>query len=209
MSFRSRRLRWAIPATLTLLSAALLGFHIQLGDSGADLDPGDPGFLAHSPPAHAALHQQAIAVAETYLFHGLVEHNAESVQEVLLDPDVERWEIGRCTGGSCADPSDGDGNLRARILGPGNQVITGIRTLRWFVECSKQGVCEAIAFYDLEIDAFGPRPPVYIAERFQVVNGLITEIEVPGINVFTDFTRCGAACFPEDGLGHEIINAFD
>jgi len=204
----SARAAFASGVTVGALALGVLGFHVQQGDAGADLDSGDEGFKAHFPPALAALHQQAIDVAETYLFHGLVEHSPESVQLVLLDPDVERWEIGRCTGGACLDPSDGDGNLRQRILAQ-NAVITGIRTLRWFVECNKDGACEAIAFYDLEIDAFGPRPPVYIAERFRVVNGLITQIEVPGINIFTDFTRCGAACFDEAGLGHEVITPFD
>jgi hypothetical protein len=191
--------RVAVGVTIAALALGVLGFHVQEGDAGADLDPGDAGFNAHFPPALAPLHQQAIDVAETYLFHGLVEHSPASVQLVLLDPNVERFELGRCTGGACLDPSDGDGNLRQRILGPGNLVITGIRTLRWFVECSKAGACEAIAFYDLEIDAFGPRPPVYIAERFRV----------PGINVFSDFTRCGAACFDESGLGHEVITPFE
>jgi hypothetical protein len=201
--------RSAFEATIAIAALALGTLGVHEGDAGSDLDPGETGFQAHFPPALAPLHQRAIDVAETYLFHGLVEHSPESVQLVLLDPNVERWELGRCTGGACADPSDGDGNLRQRILGAGNQVITGIRTLRWFVECGKTGACEAIAFYDLEIDAFGPRPPVYIGERFRVENGLITQIEVVGINVFTDFTRCGAACFPESGLGHEIIVPFD
>ena len=188
-----------VAGAVVVLSPRALG--VVEGQAGAGLYPGGPGFPVHFPPDLAPLHKQAIDVAETYLFHGLVEHDPD---KVLLDPNVARFELGRCTAGSCRS-ANGAADLRQALLIPQNRVISGIRTLRWYVECAKDGPCEAIAFYDLDVSALEPRPPVYIAERFQIVHGLIKQIEVAGINMFTAFDRCGAACFRDSTVGHAVI----
>src|SRR5262245_40221261 len=186
---RSQR-RLVLPA-LIAASAALLAFHVQQGDSVQQLDPGEAGFLAHAPPAHAPLHRQAIEVAETYLFHGLVEHDGD---RVLLADDCHRTEQGRSTGDSAAQ-------IRASLESPPLRVVSGISNLRWFVECGRNSACEAVAIYDLEINAFGPLPPVLITERFRVEDGLIHEIEAVFF-VHTQMGLCSGACFPDPGLGH-------
>src|SRR5215475_11409590 len=88
----------------------------------------------------------------------------------LLADDCHRTEQGRSTGDSAAQ-------IRASLESAPLQVITGIANVRWFVECDRNDVCEAIAIYDLEVNAFGPRPPVLITERFRVEDGLIQQIE--------------------------------
>jgi len=189
MQVSGRNGRFGIGLGLAALSLALLG--VSEGDSIQDLGPGESGFLAHAPPAKAALHAQAIAVAETYLFHGLVEHDGDAV---LLADDCHRAEQGSSTGDTAAQ-------IRASLESAPLQVITGIANIRWFVECDGNDVCEALAIYDLEVNAFGPRPPVLIAERFRVEDGLIHAIEAI---FFTqpNSTRCSGACFSDPGLGH-------
>jgi hypothetical protein len=173
-------------------SALTLGFHVEEGDSTQTLGPGEAGFLAHAPPAHGPLHQQAIDVAETYLFHGLVEHDGDLV---LLADDCHRTEQGRSTGDNAAE-------IRASLESPALAVVTGISNIRWFVECNRSAACEAVAIYDLEVNAFGPAPPVLIAERFRVEDGLIQEIEAVFV-IHGSFERCSGACFPPSELGHE------
>lgn len=190
MNFRSRGIRTAVPLAVAVLSAGLLG--INEGDSIQELGPGQAGFLVHAPPAKGPLHAGAIAVAETYLFHGLVEHDGD---QVLLAGDCHRTEQGRSTGDNAAQ-------IRASLESPALRVVSGISNIRWFVECNSDAVCEAVAIYDLEINAFGPRPPVLISERFRVEDGLIQEIEAIFV-IQTNPTLCSGACFPPSGLGHE------
>ena len=149
-----------LPWALAAVCAGLLG--VSEGDSIQELGPGESGFLAHAPPAKSPLHAQAIAVAETYLFKGLVEHNPTSAAQVLLADDATRAEQGRVNATSGAA-------IRNQLgTSAGLKIITGIKNIRWFVECDRDDVCEAVAFYDLETNANGPTAPVAIAERFRV-----------------------------------------
>ncbi len=101
-----------------------------------------------------------IETAEKYLFHGLVEHDGSKVP---LDENVVRREQGHNTG-------DGRERLIEGLSHDVMKVITGIRNVRWIVEGD-----QAVAFYDLDVTTSDR--PVLIAERFRVVDGLITEIE--------------------------------
>ncbi len=101
-----------------------------------------------------------IEAAEKYLFHGLVEHDGSKVP---LADDVVRIEQGRNTG-------QGRDELIQALAHDVMNVITGIRNVRWFVEDD-----QAVVFYDLDVTTSDR--PVLIAERFRVVDGLITEIE--------------------------------
>ena len=104
--------------------------------------------------------ESIIAVAERYLFQGLVEHDG---QRVPLAETVVRMEQGHNTG-------EGREGLVKALTHPVMNVIAGIRNVRWIVEGD-----QAVAFYDLEVT--NSDRPVLIAERFRVVDGLITEIE--------------------------------
>ncbi len=104
--------------------------------------------------------ESIIEAAEKYLFHGLVEHDGSKVP---LAENVVRTEQGHDTG------KGRDGLIEALAHDVIN-VITGIRNVRWIVEGE-----QAVAFYDLDVTTSDR--PVLIAERFRVVDGLITEIE--------------------------------
>ena len=101
-----------------------------------------------------------IEVAEKYLFHGLVEHDGSKVP---LAENVVRTEQGHNTG-------DGREGLVKALSHDVMKVITGIRNVRGIVEGD-----QAVAFYDLDVTTSDR--PVLIAERFRVVEGLISEIE--------------------------------
>lgn len=101
-----------------------------------------------------------IAAAEKYLFHGLVEHDGHKVP---LTENVTRVEQGRNTG-------SGREGLVAALSHEIMNVVTGVRNVRWIVEGD-----QAVAFYDLEVTTSDR--PVLIAERFRVVDGLVSEIE--------------------------------
>ncbi len=104
--------------------------------------------------------EAVIAAAEQYLFHGLVEHDPDKVP---LAPNAVRTEQGHNTGDSGEAIAK---SLRADIM----NVIQGIRNVRWIVEGD-----QAVAWY--ELDTNRSDTPVLIAERFRVVDGLVTEIE--------------------------------
>ena len=101
-----------------------------------------------------------IDAAEKYLFHGLVEHDGSKVP---LADDVVRIEQGRNTG-------DGRAALVEALSTVGMGMIEAVENVRWIVEGE-----QAVAFYDLVLNV--SELPVLIAERFRVVDGLITEIE--------------------------------
>ena len=111
-------------------------------------------------PRDSATRASVIAAAEKYLFHGLVEHDGS---QVPLAEDVVRTEQGNDTGNGRAGLSEA---LSHDVM----NVIMGIRNVRWIVEGE-----QAVAFYDLDVTTSDR--PVLIAERFRVVDGLITEIE--------------------------------
>ena len=102
-----------------------------------------------------------IEAAEKYLFHGLIEQDGTKVP---LAENVVRIEQGKNTG-------DGRDALVAALANVGKGMIEGVRNVRWIVEGE-----QAVAFYDLDLNISDL--PVLIAERFRVVDGLITEIEV-------------------------------
>ena len=104
--------------------------------------------------------EQLIEVCEKYLFHGLVEHNGSKVP---LAADCWRIEQGRDTGSNAQE-------IRVQLASEIMQVITGLDNLRWVVEGD-----EGVVYYDLHTKA-SPKP-VLIAERFKLVDGLISEIE--------------------------------
>ena len=104
--------------------------------------------------------ESIIEAAEKYLFHGLVEHDGSKVP---LAENVVRHEQGHNSG-------DGREALVEALSHEVMNVITGVRNIRWIVEGD-----QAVAFYDLDTKASDK--PVLIAERFRVVDGLITEIE--------------------------------
>lgn len=104
--------------------------------------------------------ESIIEAAEKYLSHGLVEHDGSKVP---LAENVTRVEQGHDTG-------EGRDGLVEALSHEMMNVITGIRNVRWMVEGE-----QAVAFYDLDVTTSDR--PVLIAERFRVVEGLITEIE--------------------------------
>ena len=104
--------------------------------------------------------ESVIEAAEKYLFHGLVEHDGSKVP---LAENVFRHEQGRNTG-------QGRAGLIEALSHEIMNVVTGVSNIRWIVEGE-----QAVAFYDL--DTTTSDRPVLIAERFRVVDGLITEIE--------------------------------
>src|SRR5205823_431660 len=74
------------------------------------------------------------------------------------------------------DSGQGDG-IRAALGNDVMNVIGRLDTMRWFIEGD-----QAAVFYDLHAtvglpDGMAPPPPLPIAERFRVQNGLIKEIE--------------------------------
>ena len=107
-----------------------------------------------------ATRESVIEAAEKYLFHGLVEHDGSKVP---LAENVSRIEQGNNTG-------EGREGLIEALSHKVMNVITGIRNVRWLVDGE-----QAVAFYDLDVTTSDR--PVLIAERFRVVDGLITEIE--------------------------------
>ncbi len=104
--------------------------------------------------------ESVIEAAEKYLFHGLVEHDGSKVP---LAENVVRHEQGHNSG-------DGREALVEALSHEVMNLITGVRNVRWIVEGD-----QAVAFYDLDTKASDK--PVLIAERFRVVDGLVTEIE--------------------------------
>ena len=104
--------------------------------------------------------ESIVAAAEKYLFHGLVEHDG---RKVPLAENVTRVEQGHNTGA-------GREGLVEALSHEVMNVITGVRNVRWIVEGD-----QAVAFYDLDVTSSDR--PVLIAERFRVVDGLVTEIE--------------------------------
>src|SRR3954467_13750575 len=113
-----------------------------------------------------------IATANTYL-RSLVTHDTS---ELRVAKPVVRTEQGNVTANGAADLCKGN-------QGPVTieDAVLGMREIRWVVSDGDQ----AIAFYLLD----SPTSPTYIAERFQVDNGLIQHIEaifyidVPGLVV--------------------------
>jgi hypothetical protein len=87
--------------------------------------------------------------------------------KIPLAPNAWRIEQGRNTGMN-AD------QIRASVESPAFNVIANVRDIRWFLDGDN-----AIAYYVLDLVPGIPgRQSVLLAERFKVVDRLITEIEV-------------------------------
>jgi hypothetical protein len=135
-----------------------------------------------------------ISAATTYL-DALVSHNASGVR---LAPDAIRTENGFDTGdGGAAIAND-------LATNPQYLVVGGIRDVRWFVDGD-----EAIAFYLLyaTVPVLGTQfGTTHLAERFQVENGLITQIEAidcthPGLVPDTERTSTLTPLVSEQCIG--------
>ena len=104
-----------------------------------------------------ASRDDVIATAQTYL-DGIMHGDGS---KVLLAPDAWRVEQGLNSGKNAEEIRR---SLDRMGFGP-----SAIRDLRWFVDGE-----QAVAFYALD---FGEMT-AFLVERFRVVDGLITEIEV-------------------------------
>ena len=121
------------------------------------------GYASGNGPCHDSSADCMISAATKYI-NALVSHDPSDVPFV---PDVRRRENGINTGDSAAA-------IRRSLSPPTpNQVITGARDIRWFVDAKSN---DAIAYYLLDV-ATTPPQVVHLAERFRVEHGLITEIE--------------------------------
>ncbi|GAB2573286.1 hypothetical protein ISP15_04365 [Dyella jejuensis] len=135
-----------------------------------------------------------IAAATTYL-NALVSHNAA---QVLLAAGATRTENGVDTGDSGAQIAN-DLQTNPQFL-----LISGIRDVRWFVDGDN-----AMALYliDTAVPLTGVHvATVHIAERFQVDNGLITQIEAfycthPGLTEETERMPSAVTLFSEQCFG--------
>jgi hypothetical protein len=129
--------------------------------------------------------ESKIAVAMTYLQHGLIDHD---VDKVLLGPDARRTNNGELT---CPDRD----SLRRLII---REPVAAIHNLRWVVDGD-----DAVVLYDLLVDwtraeqseTFADPSTwtlAFVGERFHVVDDLIREIEVlyaPGGDRSESFER--------------------
>lgn len=128
-------------------------------------------------PCHDNSEGCMISAANTYI-DTLVSHNATQLALVLA-PNVIRTEEGQNTGTGAA------AIIQSVSLPTPDESIIDARNIRWFVD---QPDHEVIAFYLLDVGA-EPSPlvpfvrptvatgTVHLSERFQVENGLITQIE--------------------------------
>lgn len=107
------------------------------------------------------LRSDLIAIAETYLDAGLLQHQPE---KVLFAEHCTRWEMGYCTGSNATQ-------LRELLKDAAYHGNEAIENRRWLVEGD-----EVDCFYDLHIT--GLPEPLKIATRFRIQNKLITHIEI-------------------------------
>jgi hypothetical protein len=135
-----------------------------------------------------------IATATSYL-NALQSHDAS---QVPLAPTAIRTENAVDTGDSGAQIAN---DLQTN---PQYQLISGIRNVRWFVDGDN-----AIAMYLLDTAVPGTgvhAATAHLAERFQVQNGLITQIEAfycthPGVAPEAERTPASVAVFSEQCFG--------
>jgi hypothetical protein len=129
------------------------------------------------PPCNNNSSECMISAATTYI-DALVSHKATQLALVLA-PNVVRTEEGTNTGTGAA------AIITSVSLPTPDESIIDARNIRWFVDKPDH---EAIAFYLLDVGA-EPSPllpfvrptvatgTVHLSERFQVKNGLISQIE--------------------------------
>jgi hypothetical protein len=147
---RSRLLLLVAVGTSVATMAGLLGL-------------GAVGYASGNDACHDSSAKCVISAAAKYI-NALVSHDPS---DVPLASDVHRRENGNDTGDSAEA-------IRRSLSPPTpNQVITGARDIRWFVDSKTN---DAIAYYLLDV-ATTPPQVVHLAERFRVEHGLITQIE--------------------------------
>jgi hypothetical protein len=135
-----------------------------------------------------------ISAANSYL-NALVSHDGN---EARLAPSAIRTENGIDTG-------DGGPEIASELTNSAQyKVIEDIRDVRWFVDGD-----EAIALYliDIAIPVVETHiATVHVAERFEVVNGLITQIEAfycahPGVTPETERSTSSEPLVSEQCFG--------
>lgn len=139
-----------------------------------------------------------MAAATTYL-NALVSHNAS---QVWLAPAAIRTENGVDTGDS------GAGIANDLQTNPQFLLIKDIRDVRWFVDGDN-----AIALYLIDTSVLGTGLPVataHVAERFQVEQGLITQIEAfycthPGLVPESQRESSAVTLFSEQCFGENLL----
>ncbi|MBW1886210.1 MAG: hypothetical protein JRJ58_21980 [Deltaproteobacteria bacterium] len=105
--------------------------------------------------------EDLIAVANTYLQEGLMDHDPDAV---LFAEDCVRIEMGYETGGNAAQ-------LRELLLHDALKANKAMRDLVWVVEEPFVDVWYRLELHDVE-------EPLRISTRFQIVEGLIQRIEI-------------------------------
>ncbi len=105
--------------------------------------------------------EDLIAVANTYLQEGLMDHDPDAV---LFAEDCVRIEMGYETGGNAAQ-------LRELLLHDALKANKAMRDLAWVVEEPFVDVWYRLELHDVE-------EPLRISTRFHIVDGLIQRIEI-------------------------------
>lgn len=118
---------------------------------------------------------ELIAIAQTYL-DGILKADGSGAR---LAPDCWRVEQGRNTGTNAEE-------IRAALKTM--SYVQGMRDMRWFVDTGGEN---ALAWYTIDVDG---GVTSFIAERFRIVDSLITEIEV----VFAFAIGAGLRQWPDD-----------
>jgi hypothetical protein len=105
--------------------------------------------------------RECVVAAATAYLDGIVAHNSDNIP---LAETAQRWENGINTANNAE-------KLRYSINNDlGIKLVRGLRELRWVVEGN-----QAVGFFVM--DSVFPMTSTHIIERFQVENGLITEVE--------------------------------
>ena len=115
-----------------------------------------------TPPVHCTdSSRECVVAAATAYLNGIVAHDPTNIP---LAENAQRWENGINTAANAE-------KLRYSIKNDfGIKSVRGIRELRWIVEGN-----QAVGFFLM--DSVFPITTTHIAERFQVENGMITEVE--------------------------------
>jgi hypothetical protein len=112
-----------------------------------------------------------IAIASTYLD---AEEGSITPEEVLFADDVIRYTVGSAPSAN----NDSAAEIRAAIPASAD-IIASIANRRWTADTTNG---TAFVIYDgFLIFGDGVNPDFYVSERLTVVNGLITEIAIGGV----------------------------
>lgn len=105
--------------------------------------------------------ERLIEVAETYLQHGLLEHDPE---KVLFADDCVRREMGMETGSNAAQ-------LRELLAHDAYQVNKSIKDAEWVVEAPFADVRYTLEFHGMDLT-------MRVATRFKIANDRIELIDI-------------------------------